>query len=91
MQCPNCQRRVKRNKDGTIPKHYIEEFPVFGWVQKECPAVGSANGYGWSNYQASSSTMRCPCCNMTVGKKKDGRMRAHNINGRECTASEANR
>lgn len=91
MQCPTCNRRVKRNKNGTFPKHYIEDFPIFGWAQKECPAVGSTDGRGWSN-PANSSTMICPCCSTRVSKKGDGRMRAHpGANGRECSASFANR
>lgn len=92
MQCPTCQRRVKRNKGGTIPRHYIEEFPLIGWAQKECPAVGTTDGRWWSaRVQANGSTIRCPCCGSNVGKKKDGRMRAHKVDGRECGASVANR
>jgi hypothetical protein len=91
MQCPTCDRRVARNKSGLIEKHYIEEFYFIGWEQKECPAVGTENGKGWSIYEANKSRMRCPCCDKSVNKKKDGRMRVHNNGNRECKASVANR
>lgn len=92
MQCPACQRRVKRNKNGTIPRHYVEESRALGWAQKQCSAVGTADGHRWTAaVPANASTMQCPCCGARVGKKKDGRMRAHQVDGRECPASIANR
>lgn len=92
MQCPNCDRRVSRNKNGAIALHYIEDFVTIGWAQRKCPAVGSANGKLWSaSVKSNASKMRCRKCDALVQKKKDGRMRVHNDGGRECPASVANR
>ncbi|GAA0650912.1 hypothetical protein GCM10010174_88280 [Kutzneria viridogrisea] len=92
MQCPDCNRRIKRNKNGTIPVHYLEECD-WKWVQKKCPAVGSTSGRALTRRWANASTMKCGACHKTVGKKSDGRMRVHDDPAtlRECKASKANR
>ncbi len=40
MQCQTCDMRVRRNKDGTIQKHYLERTEFWTRRQKVCPGVG---------------------------------------------------
>jgi len=86
MQCPACFKRVRRLKNGTIPKHFGLETRLLSWEQKVCSASGSRRSGA-----TTSSDRRCPCCRQKVAFRADGRVRVHNANGNECPASVANR
>lgn len=93
MQCPECDMRVRRNKDGTIQKHYLAKTRVLSWRQEVCGASEKLRDeYAVRGPARRRSDMRCPKCNQRVGAKQDGRIRKHNgLNGVECAASKANR
>jgi hypothetical protein len=95
MHCGYCCFELRKNKDGTVPKHYSAETEFFGWAQKVCP------GSGTTDYTATAPGRKCrrtrsgnpcPSCGKKLRLKQDGRFPAHNnTNGSECGVSAANR
>ncbi|MHA6798926.1 hypothetical protein [Bounagaea algeriensis] len=98
MHCPRCDLRTRRTKPRKsepprIPRHYGLELKwrLFStsYEQDLCAASGNpATGALRSN--GSNNQMRCPACGETHGRKKRGRIKDHQHNGKRCDGAEAN-
>jgi hypothetical protein len=95
MHCAECCLRLAKNKDGTVPKHYLDdEFSWSGTRQKVCSGSGTRKyreDREVSRCRRWKSDAQCPTCKQRPGLKKDGRFRKHDDGGTECDVSKANR
>jgi hypothetical protein len=94
VHCGYCCLELRKNKNGSVPKHYVTETHFWNWVQKECRGSGTFD-YVESPYggrcQRKRSRTPCPCCGQRLTLKRDGRFPAHNADGTECNVSRGNR
>lgn len=90
MHCRKCCLQLSKNKDGTVPVHYVQVLGLFFGDRDEV-CSGSRTRELWENGQVRRgqcrrprSRNRCPACNRSLTLTKNGRIPKHQDGGRPC-------
>jgi len=89
MHCRKCCLHLSKNKNGTVPVHYVQVSGFFSDRDDVC--AGSGTRDFWEDHEVRRgqcdrprSRNRCPTCNRPLTLTRNGRIPKHKDGGRPC-------